>query len=194
MSDDQQLPVKDFLVHQLYWFLTRNPLVKVAVVISLYIACLLLFLVAYATIRSPSRTSQAEQQTASDNIAPAALPPTYTPPGRSARIALESKMDIALSDFDYVQQKVQVEDVEVIGEELVISFSRQGPVSLADYFGQLDIIHSVVAQDKPEVHRVRTIDIDEQTGFVVFMEHLLDYYQDQMDYDEFRNLWLFFEP
>jgi hypothetical protein len=194
MNSDQPSPIKDFLYHRLYWFLTRSPLVKLTAVVSLYIACLLVFLVVYVSIGSPSRPSQIEQGPASDPIVSVTLPPTYTPPGRSVQIDLESKLDIALSDFDYVRQQVQVEDVEVIGEELVISLTRNGPISLADYFGQLDIIHSVVAQDKPDVHRVRTVDIDEQTGFVVFMEHLLDYYSDQMDYDEYRNLWLFFEP
>ena len=116
MNSDQPSPIKDFLYHRLYWFLTRNPLVKLAVVVSLYISCLLVFLVVYVSIGSPSRASQIEQEPASDPVVSATLQPTYTPPGRSAQIDLVSKMDIALSDFDYVRQQVQVEDVEVIGE------------------------------------------------------------------------------
>jgi len=167
--------------------------VKVALLILAYIAALACFLIVYSVAVTPSRTSAPEPVVSSTPPATATLPPTYTPAPRTAPMDLKSKMDIALSDYDYLLQQIQVEEVKVVGSELVVRSRPQGTPSTEDYFGQLDVILSVVAQEKLEVDSVRTIDVDDETGFVVSMEHLLEFHNDNMEYDEYRNLWEYFE-
>jgi hypothetical protein len=185
--------MKEFAYTKLYWFLTRKPLVKVALLILAYIAALACFLIVYSVAVTPSRASAPEQVVSSTPQATATLPPTYTPAPRTAPMDIKSKMGIALSDYDYLLQQVQIEEVKVEGQELVVRLRRHGTPSTEDYFGQLDIILSVIAQEKLEVNRVRTIDVDDQTGFIISMEHLLEFHNDNMEYDEYRNLWEYFE-
>lgn len=187
--------MKEYAYKKLYWFLTRKPLVKVAIVITAYIAGLACFLIYYSAAASPSRASVPEQQVVSSTPqATATLPPTYTPaPPSAPPIELKSKMEIALNDYDYVLEQVQVEEVEVEGQELVVRLSRQGTPSTEDFFGQLDIILGVIAQEKLEADSIRTINVDNQTGFIILMEHLVNFYNDRMEYDEYRNQWEYFE-
>ena len=166
---------------------------KVAVLIGAYIAALACFLIVYSVAVSPSSSSTPVVTVPSTPQATATLPPTYTPAPSAAPMNLKPKMDIALSEYDYSLQQVQVEAAEVERRELVVRLRRQGTPSTEDYFGQLDVILSVVAQEKLDVDSVRTIDVEDQTGFIIPMEHLLDFHNDNMDYDEYRNLWQYFD-
>ena len=114
--------------------------------------------------------------------------------GHSVEEALEVEIKAALDDYDYEQQQVLVEGIEIRADELVVRLKRRGPPSGTDYFGQLGIIHGVVAANEPDVDRVRTIDVDGQNGFIVRMGDLLDFYHNRLDFEEYRSRWEFFEP
>lgn len=63
-----------------------------------------------------------------------------------------------------------------------------------DYFGQLGVIHAVVAENEPDATAVRTVDVDAGNGFVVAMGDLLDYYHGRIDFETYRGRWRSFEP
>ena len=66
---------------------------------------------------------------------------------------------------------------------------RQGIPTADDYFGQLDIILETVALEQLDVQRVRAVDVQDQSGFVILMEDILDYYDDKIGYTQYRKLW-----
>lgn len=130
-----------------------------------------------------------------DKEAPArALPPTYTPRGRSFEETLKDEINSELADYDYEKQKAQIRSVDISGNELVAYIEQQGPPSLRDGAEQLDIIHRVIAKTEPNVDRVRTFYYPGENGFVVKMDDLINYSQGRLSYDDFRVRWMFFEP
>lgn len=94
----------------------------------------------------------------------------------------------------YQQQQILVTDVEIRGRELVAYIQRRGTPLMTDYFGQLGLIHGVIASNEPDVATVLTIDVDGRNGFVVDMGDLMDFCQDRLDFETFRSRWRFFEP
>lgn len=141
----------------------------------------------------------------SQNTPTRSLPATFTPAARSTQKissqssgsienSLEFEIKAALKNYDYDQQQVIVEKVEISGTELVVHLRRRGEPSYNDYFGQLGTIHGVVAELEPNASAVRTTDVEGLNGFVVQMDDLLDYYHGRLNFDEYRNRWGFFEP
>ena len=170
-------------------------LVVIAICGVVLLSCYAVLYLASSGGLSPSGASALEQVAATDTPVPLVyLPATYTPPAPQAEIGLRVNINIALSDYEYEQEQVLVKQVETRGEELVILLRRLGTPSTVDYFAQLDIIHGIVLEESPDVEVVRTIDIAYHNGFAVLMDDLLDYSQDQMDYDEYRNRWQIIGP
>ncbi|MFN2190253.1 MAG: hypothetical protein ACK2T3_15935 [Candidatus Promineifilaceae bacterium] len=166
---------------------------KAAAAVGCYIAVLACFLIIY-TAATTFGSPKIEQVTPAARPITATLPPTYTPAVPSKKVDYTAELNIALGGYVYAYQRVRVAETEIDGEELVIYLRLQGTPSTDDYFGQLDIIHSIIAKEKPEVETVRTIDIGDETGFMVTMADLLEYSDNLMDYDQFRSLWEYIEP
>lgn len=122
------------------------------------------------------------------------LPPTYTPRDRSFEASLQDEINSELADYDYDTERVLVKRVEIRGTELVVHLEQRGQSSLADNWGQLGIVHGVIARNEPDVTTVRTIYIIDQDGFIVRMDDLLDHYNGRMEFEDFRKLWTWFEP
>ena len=183
--------IKEFLARRLYWFLTRGAPVKIVVVAGIggaLLACYITFFLVVSDANSTDRASRLEGG-ANTPIASERLPPTYTPPSAPPDRDLEIRMSVALSEYEYELEQLLVQEVINDGDELVVHLRRQGSPSQEDYFGQLDVILDVIATKRPDVDRVRTLDVEARSGFVVEMGDLLEFHQAALEYDQYRARW-----
>jgi hypothetical protein len=118
---------------------------------------------------------------------------TGTAEPRDITSELLAEMNELLADYDFVQQRVEVVSVEIDDGVLRIWLRREGDPWFEDYFGQLGLIHRVVALNRPDVDALATVDVEYLNGFLIDMSDLMAFWNGQFDFEEFRSRWVYFE-
>lgn len=132
-------------------------------------------------------------ETSQDGQTRSDVAPTPLPAKASSTRALQAQMDEHLADYNYTSQKVEVVRVEVDGRYLKVWVRRSGKPNMADYYGQLGLIHGTVARNEPDINALTTIDVDTGNGFRIAMSDLMSYWNDRIDFEAFRARWQYFD-